>query len=214
MGRIVSDDNLNLYNYNDPSFDVDTPPVARMEVDAFRFQMNTDTQVSPAEVHLYFAELVLTDHVDAFAPPVPAPEPANWWPSYAIGDPITADQGLVLNEFGVYELDPNPTFFFAEVPITDGSTYDLPSDEGLCILARLYEITANDGSVAPGIEVGTWVITQLNASPEPGVTEVVANFALDTTAADLAAVGLTVAARATGVHWRSEVTTPFAVVAV
>lgn len=67
-GRIVSDDNLNLYNYNDPTFGPSTPPVVRMEIDAFRFRMNTDTQVSPWEVHLYFAELVLTDVVDAQSP--------------------------------------------------------------------------------------------------------------------------------------------------
>jgi hypothetical protein len=69
-GRIVSDDNLNLYNYNDPTFDENTPPVARMEIVSFRYRQNTDATVSPWEAHLYFAELVLTDFIDAQAPTV------------------------------------------------------------------------------------------------------------------------------------------------
>lgn len=67
-GRIVSDDHLDLYNFNDPAFDDTTPPVTRMEIDAFRYRQNTDNQVSPWEVNLYFAELVLTDTIDAQAP--------------------------------------------------------------------------------------------------------------------------------------------------
>lgn len=64
-GRLVSDDHLDLYNYNDPAFDQDTPPVVRMEIEFFRFEKNNSEQVTPWEVHLYFAELTLTDVVDA-----------------------------------------------------------------------------------------------------------------------------------------------------
>lgn len=62
-GRLVSDDHLNLYDYNDPTFDADTPPVVRMEIDGFRYDQNTET-VTPFDVHLYYAELTLTDWVD------------------------------------------------------------------------------------------------------------------------------------------------------
>jgi hypothetical protein len=63
-GRLVTDDHLNLYNYNDPAFDEDTPPVVRMEVEFFRFEKNVTDQATPWEVHLYFAELTITDVVD------------------------------------------------------------------------------------------------------------------------------------------------------
>lgn len=63
IGRIVTDDHLNLYNFNDPTYDIDTPPVARMEIDGFRYSQSAD-QVSPWEVNLYFAELTLLDIVD------------------------------------------------------------------------------------------------------------------------------------------------------
>lgn len=62
-GRIVSDDHLDLYNFNDPTFDSDTPPVVRMEIDSFRFELNAQT-ATPADVHLYFGTLGLTDVVD------------------------------------------------------------------------------------------------------------------------------------------------------
>ena len=62
-GRLVSDDHLNLYNFNDPMFDENTPPVFRMEIDAFRYDQNAEI-VSPWETHLYFAELLVTDVVD------------------------------------------------------------------------------------------------------------------------------------------------------
>lgn len=64
QGRIVSDDNLNLYDYNATGFDQTTPPVVRMEIDHFTYQQDAD-QVSPWEVHLYFAELGVTDTIDA-----------------------------------------------------------------------------------------------------------------------------------------------------
>lgn len=63
-GRIISDDHVDLFDYNDPSYDENTPPVARMEVETFRFKMDAET-VSPWEVHLYFAELTINDLVDA-----------------------------------------------------------------------------------------------------------------------------------------------------
>lgn len=62
-GRLVSDDRLDLYNFNAPGFDENTPPVVRMEVDYFKFQQNADT-VTPWEVHLYFGEVGITDIVD------------------------------------------------------------------------------------------------------------------------------------------------------
>lgn len=63
-GRLVSDDHLNIYNYNAPGFDENTLPVVRAEIDFFRFEKNSNDQVTPWEVHLYFAELTLTDVVD------------------------------------------------------------------------------------------------------------------------------------------------------
>lgn len=66
-GRIVSDDHLNLFNFNDPAYTNSTPPVCRMEIENFRYTMSTD-QVSPWEVHLYFGELTITDIVDSFGP--------------------------------------------------------------------------------------------------------------------------------------------------
>lgn len=63
QGRLVMDDHVDLYNFNAPSFDQNTPPVTRMEVDAFRYSKNSDT-ATPSDVHLYFAELQLTDFVD------------------------------------------------------------------------------------------------------------------------------------------------------
>jgi len=62
-GKLVSDDNLNLLNFNDPSFDADTPPVYRMEIDAFRYARNAE-MATPWDVNLYFAELELMDVVD------------------------------------------------------------------------------------------------------------------------------------------------------
>ena len=66
LGRIVTDDHLNLFNFNDPAYDVNTLPVYRMEIDSFRYSQNAE-QVTPWEVHLYFGELILTDVVDPFA---------------------------------------------------------------------------------------------------------------------------------------------------
>lgn len=63
-GRLVRDDHVDLFNYNDPAYDGDTLPVVRMEVDAFRYSQDAQ-QVAPYEVHLYFAELQVTDIVDS-----------------------------------------------------------------------------------------------------------------------------------------------------
>lgn len=76
-GRIVSDDHLNLYNFNAPGFDETTPPVVRMEVDSFRYEQSTEA-ATPWEAHLYYAQLNLTDVVDAWqadrlAPPLTPP---------------------------------------------------------------------------------------------------------------------------------------------
>lgn len=59
FGRIVDMSGVPLYNFlDDPSIEL-----LRMEVDSFRFTRDANT-VSPAEVHLYFAELQMTDIVD------------------------------------------------------------------------------------------------------------------------------------------------------
>lgn len=58
LGRIVEGDCINLYDYNT---DPDTV-VVRMEVDSFRYNRNLDS-ATPQNVHLYFAELQLTDFV-------------------------------------------------------------------------------------------------------------------------------------------------------
>jgi hypothetical protein len=65
MGRLVTDDHLDLFNFNDSSFNqATTDPVVRMEIDYFQYQRNSDL-ATPANVHLYFAELGLTDTVDS-----------------------------------------------------------------------------------------------------------------------------------------------------
>lgn len=63
-GRIVSDDHLDLYNFNDSNYDGDTPPVVRMEIISFKYQQDAET-VQPWDVHLYFGELILSDFVDS-----------------------------------------------------------------------------------------------------------------------------------------------------
>jgi hypothetical protein len=59
-GRMIRGDVVELFDYNAGG---DTP-VVRMDVDAFRYTMNTD-QVAPHETHLYFAELTISDYIDA-----------------------------------------------------------------------------------------------------------------------------------------------------
>lgn len=64
FGRAVSDDNLNLYNFNDPTFGPSTPPVTRMEIDYFRYELSESQTAAPWEAHIYVAELSITDYVD------------------------------------------------------------------------------------------------------------------------------------------------------
>lgn len=64
LGRLVRDDRIDLFNLNDPAYDEETPPVYRMEVEAFSYALSEDAAIAPSEVHLYFAELLLTDVVD------------------------------------------------------------------------------------------------------------------------------------------------------
>ena len=61
-GRIVSGESIELYNYLDA--DVDAGPVVRMEIEGFSYARDTE-HVAPSEVHLFFAELHLTDVVEA-----------------------------------------------------------------------------------------------------------------------------------------------------
>lgn len=58
-GRIVRNETIQLWDFNSNASD----PVAYMEVDQFRYSQNVDA-VAPAEVHLYFGELTITDLVD------------------------------------------------------------------------------------------------------------------------------------------------------
>lgn len=59
-GLIIDGDAINLYNYlaGDP-----TTPVVRMDVDSFRYTRDAE-RVTPSDVHLYFAELVIVDLVE------------------------------------------------------------------------------------------------------------------------------------------------------
>lgn len=59
-GRIVAGDGIDLYDWVGSPDDV----AVRMEVDSFRYAQNQDPELAPYEVHLYFAELALTDFVD------------------------------------------------------------------------------------------------------------------------------------------------------
>jgi hypothetical protein len=59
-GRIVAGEAIELYNYLDTST---TSPVLRMEVESFRYTRDLE-QTAPSEVHLYFAELTITDLID------------------------------------------------------------------------------------------------------------------------------------------------------
>lgn len=60
LGQLLDGDCINLYNYlaGDP-----TTPVVRMDVDSFRYARDAD-RVTPSDVHLYFAELVIVDLVE------------------------------------------------------------------------------------------------------------------------------------------------------
>lgn len=59
-GRLIAGEVIPLRDYvSDP----DGPPVAWLEVDSFRYARDADN-VAPAEVHLFFAELTLTDVIE------------------------------------------------------------------------------------------------------------------------------------------------------
>lgn len=58
-GRLVRNDAISLWNFNSTS----TSPVVRMDVEKFSYRLNTELN-TPAEVHLYFGELLLLDEVD------------------------------------------------------------------------------------------------------------------------------------------------------
>jgi hypothetical protein len=59
-GHIVDGDAIDLYNY---LADNPTTPVVRMDVESFRYARDAN-QVTSADVHLYFAELVVVDLVE------------------------------------------------------------------------------------------------------------------------------------------------------
>lgn len=60
-GRIVAGDGIDLYDWVAAPEQV----AVRMDVDSFRYAQNQDPELAPHEIHLYFAELALTDYVDA-----------------------------------------------------------------------------------------------------------------------------------------------------
>ena len=59
-GRLVRPDFVELWNYNS----ADPLPVVRMSCEGFEYTSNTDAEIAPQEVHLYFAELLVLDEVD------------------------------------------------------------------------------------------------------------------------------------------------------
>lgn len=59
-GRFVRNETISLWDYNTNA----TDPVVRMDIESFKYSQNVDA-IAPGEVHLFFAELVLTDFVDA-----------------------------------------------------------------------------------------------------------------------------------------------------
>lgn len=59
-GRLVRPEVIELWDFNSAA----TDPVVRMGVEAYSFTQNTDQQIAPHEVHLYFAELEIEDQVD------------------------------------------------------------------------------------------------------------------------------------------------------
>jgi len=59
-GRLVRPEVIELWNFNSAAVD----PVVRMEVESYSFTQNTDQQIAPHEVNLYFAELEVEDQVD------------------------------------------------------------------------------------------------------------------------------------------------------
>lgn len=179
-GRLVSDDHLNIYNYNDPTFDADTLPVVRAEIDFFRFEKNSNDQVTPWEVHLYFAELTLTDVVDPreVADTVPPPAPSG--PSFrsaALGEDIAYDSGQdalwTFSPLLIAFEDPGGDHAFVELPLISGTTYVSDpaldaSPPDLLLLGQWWTITANDESAIPLADapVGSFLFLQGQLSLE------------------------------------------------
>ena len=59
LGRLVNGEVIDLYNYlNDP-----TTPVVHMEIELFRYARNV-TEATASDIHLFFAELHITDIVE------------------------------------------------------------------------------------------------------------------------------------------------------
>lgn len=61
LGRIVRHEYIDLFDFGTGD---QSEPVGRMDVDVFRYSRDQQ-QVAPHEVHLYFAELEITDYPDA-----------------------------------------------------------------------------------------------------------------------------------------------------
>lgn len=75
LGRSVRGDNIELFDFvaNSNQATVDMTPIVRMDVESFRYAMD-NSSVAGHEVHLYFAELTLTDFIDGWGPhSVPSP---------------------------------------------------------------------------------------------------------------------------------------------
>jgi hypothetical protein len=64
LGRLVKDDNIDLFDYNQADFDDTSTPVHRMEVDGFTYEQDANDTATPADVHLYYARLEVVDFVD------------------------------------------------------------------------------------------------------------------------------------------------------
>lgn len=71
QGRLITDDKLDLFDYNKPGFNNTSPPVCRMDVERFTFERDLADKATPADVFLYFAQLELTDYVDSKEPIAP-----------------------------------------------------------------------------------------------------------------------------------------------
>ncbi len=59
-GRILRGEVIALYDFVSAP---DGPPVVHMEVESFRYSRDVE-ETSPAEVHLFFAELIINDRVE------------------------------------------------------------------------------------------------------------------------------------------------------
>jgi hypothetical protein len=69
FGRLVSDDHIDLLDYNQTGFVQETAaPVVRMEIENFSYELAADQTATNADVHLYYARLDVTDYVDAAGP--------------------------------------------------------------------------------------------------------------------------------------------------